>query len=188
MADPFATLIMKMRDMGMFNYLFPFMLGTAMIYGMLRKSRMFGDPEQVMSINAVVAIVSSFMLMAYPVLIGESVEPIFANFFMQGLAAALVMSLILGIVGMFFPADLPKFLGERFNQSGQVMTFIIVAALIGGTIFITSGMINLILPQGMKLDFSEVGGAAGETAIVLIFLALPVYLVFTGGNKSQPSK
>jgi len=80
MANPFETVILNMRETGMFQFMLPFMLSSAIFYGLLRKSQIFGDPARSVTVNAVVALVASFMIWASPIILGIDIETRLASF------------------------------------------------------------------------------------------------------------
>ena len=89
MTSPFDTAIQKMAELGLFKFLFPFMLTAAVFYGLLRKSQIFGDSEKNVAVNAIVALVAGFMVWSYPIIAGIDITLQLANFFMEGLVGSL---------------------------------------------------------------------------------------------------
>ena len=89
-------------------FLLPFTLTSAIFYGALRKSQIFGEPEKNVAVNGVVSLVASMMVWAAPIILGIDIQTSLATFFVQGLFATLVIMVGLVIVGMFAPPDLSK--------------------------------------------------------------------------------
>ena len=58
MSDLFVDVIKKLQDIGAFNFLFPYILTSAIFYGLLRKSQIFGKPDENVAVNGVIAIVA----------------------------------------------------------------------------------------------------------------------------------
>ena len=186
MVTPFETAILKMKEFGMFQFLFPFMLSAAIFYGLLRKSQIFGDPNKNVAINAVVALVAAFMVWSYPILAGVDVETELANFFTQGMSATLVILLGLLICSMFFQPNLPEQINKIFGAKTTFWSVILVAGiLIGGGILVSSGMINVFFPQATS-GIGGIGGLSEDTiltiGVVLLLAVTIVVVVFVGGK------
>jgi len=182
MVSPFETVVLRLKDIGAFQFLFPFMLTAAVFYGLLRKTKLFGPPEKNISVNAVVALVAAFMVWASPVLLGIDVETQLAAFFFQGTVAILVVVIALLIAGTFLPEDLPKYIGEKIKTGWGVGVIVIAGLLIGGAILFSSGLISLFIPGGITV------GVPGEelisiVIIISIMIGTVVVIMFVGGKK-----
>jgi len=187
MASMFEIVINRLREIGAFQFLFPFVLTSAVFYGLLRKTKLFGEAEKNVAVNGVIALIAAFMVWAYPILAGVNVEVQLATFFFQGTTAMLVFVAILLIAGMFLPEDLPKAIGAKMGGRGLGL-IIIAIAIIGFGIFISSGLITFFFPTGLPT-----GGIASEDLImvitVLIILLLPVLvIIFPGREGSKEEK
>ena len=201
MVDVFTIVIKKLQEMGAFNFLFPFMLTTAIFYGLLRKSKLFSvtkkeykrdkggkqiteEVEVGSSVNAIIALVAGFMVWAYPILSGVNIEQQLSMFFMQGTIATLVLIVVLMLTGMFLPPDLPKQLQDLFFKNNKlgVGAILIIAAVVGIIILVTSGLLNLIVgPIFTKIDL---GNDTVLTVVVLGLLILPLIFIFKEGKES----
>jgi len=195
--DVFIIVIKKLQEMGAFNFLFPFMLTTAIFYGLLRKSKLFTirkkeyrrdksgkqteeEVEVGSSVNAVISLVAGFMVWAYPILAGINIEQQLSMFFMQGIIVTLVLIVVLILTSMFLPPDLPKQLQEQFLKGNKVGIILIGAVIVGVIILVTSGLLNLIVgPIFTKINL---GNDTVLTIIVLGLLILPLIFIFKGGN------
>jgi hypothetical protein len=188
MANPFETVILNMRGTGIFQFLLPWMLSTAIFFGLLRKSQIFGEPERTTMINAVVAIVAAFMVWSAPILLGIDMETKLSAFFVQGTSATLVVLLGLMIVSMFFPPDLPKQLGVLLNAKGPAGGVLIFGILIAAGILISSGLIGVILPGFSLAGLGGTGGIGGDTVSTVLMVALllgTVLIIAWGGGKGD---
>jgi hypothetical protein len=179
MVSPFVTVIERLRDIGAFQFLFPFMLTSAIFYGLLRKTKLFGEPEKNVAVNAVVALIAAFMVWAAPILLGIDIETALSKFFVQGLVATLVPLLGLLIVGMFMPEGLTTELKEAFKGKyliGLVIVFILVIAGVA----VASGLVGALFPgvtiPGIPSDWLL---TAGMIAVLIIILAI---IIFVGGK------
>lgn len=186
MANMFETVILKMRETGMYQFLLPFFLSMAIFYGLLRKSKIFGNPSEVVSINAVVAIVASFMVWSAPILLGINVEQQLASFFVHGMTATLVVLVGLLVVSMFFPPDLPGELSKRLNTPKWAAAFLIFGGLIATAVLLSSGLINVFLPEGMQFTGAEItDDLIAEIGVLVLLLGTVLMLVWGGGGESS---
>ena len=193
MVDIFTIVIKKLQEMGAFNFLFPFMLTTAIFYGLLRKSKLFSirkkeytrdkngvqheeEVEVGGAVNAIIALVAGFMVWAYPILSGINIEQQMSMFFMQGTIVTLVFVVVLMLTGLFLPPDLPKQLQEQFLKGNKVGIILVGSVIVGVIILTTSGFLNLIVgPIFTKIDL---GNDTILTVVVLGLLILPLIFIF----------
>ena len=96
MASPFEDVILRLADLGFFKFLLPFLLTAAIFYGLLRKSQVFGKPEENVAVNAIVALVAGFMVWAYPIIAGVDIETQFSTFIFQSTLA--MFAIIIGVM------------------------------------------------------------------------------------------
>jgi hypothetical protein len=169
MTSPFEVVILNLQKIGAFNFLFPFMLTAAVFYGLLRRSQIFGKPEENVAVNAVVALVAAFMVWAYPILAGVNVEVMLSTFFFQGVLATLVVIVGLLIISMFMPKGLGETLSEKLKP-GWLIGIIILGLLIGFGVLFSSGAINIFFPSG-------IGGGISEDLIISIAVVIGLIAV-----------
>jgi hypothetical protein len=138
MTSGLETVLINLNRMGFFAFL-PFLLTAAVFYGLLRRSKLFGEPEKNVIVNAVVALVAAFMVWAYPIISGTSIEEyqlFFSTFFLKGTIATLTIVIGLIIVGMFLPekeglfGTLSEKLKGRFGIGLLVFGLLIAAAVL----------------------------------------------------------
>jgi len=179
MPDLFVDVIKKLQDIGAFNFLFPYILTSAIFYGLLRKSKIFGEPEQNVAVNGIVAIVAALMVLAYPIISGVSIEGLLPPFFAQALVVTLVFMVALMIMGMFLPPDLPKVLSDgllKGNKSGAVL---LVGVFFGFAILFLSGLGNVLLGPNVIATIPE----DTITIIAIILLIIVPILLITWERK-----
>ncbi|MEM5801786.1 MAG: hypothetical protein QXQ18_00115 [Candidatus Aenigmatarchaeota archaeon] len=168
--SPLETVILRLRDLGAFQFLLPFMLTSAVFYGLLRKSQIFGPPEQNVAVNAIVALIAAFMVFSYPILAGVSIEKQLAAFMFQSLVAVLTVAVSIIIAGAFLPENVGKFFSEKLG--GKLFGVVIVAVVFGGIgILFSSGLSSAFFPQGISLELPQ------DVIIGIISIALLVVLV-----------
>ncbi len=183
MANPFDFVILRLNQLGFFQLLL-FMLTSAVFYGLLRKSKLFGEPDKNIVVNGVVALVAAFMVWSAPTLLGIDIVTATTTFFVQGVSATIVIMIALMITGMFAPEGLGKVLQE--NLKGRFLAAVLILGLIVGIgIFFASGISNLFFPAS---TFSS--GINTDTITIIVIGVLMVISVLVivgiggGGGKS----
>ena len=176
MTNPFELVILKLTDLGFFTFLLPFILVAAILYGLLRKSQIFGPPEKNVAINATVAIVASFMVWAAPVIAGIDIEKELAKFFVQSMIASLVIMVAVLAAGMFFGPDLPKTIQEKLGTR-YLGALLVGGILIGITLLVTSGLTSIFFPEGFGEIPEDVIISIATISILIIIIALIVIFV-----------
>lgn len=181
MATMFETAILTMRDLGFFKFLFPFILTAAVMYGMLRKTQIFGDPSKNIAVNAVIALIASMFVWAMPVILGIDIETQLAAFFLQGIAVTLVVMIGLVIIGMFFPPDIAKSLGEKIKGGWFWGVIVTAGILIGIILLISSGLYKVLFPGG-GIGISISNDTLITFGVIALLLGTLVLMVRTGGK------
>jgi hypothetical protein len=189
MADLFTAVIQKLQDIGAFNFLFPYILTAAIFYGLLRKSRVFGPPDENVAVNGIVSIVVALMVLAYPILSGVPIGGLFSPFFTQALVVTLVFMVALMIMGMFLPPDLPKVLADNLLKGNKMGAMLIVGIFFGFLILFLSGLGNVLL--GPNVIATLPSDTITVVAIVLLII-VPILFIVWGGEKTakapEPAK
>jgi drug/metabolite transporter (DMT)-like permease len=141
MTSALETVLINLNKMGFFAFL-PFLLTAAVFYGLLRRSKLFGEPEKNVVVNAVVALVAAFMVWAYPIITGTTIEEyqqFFSTFFLKGTIITLTVVIGLIIAGMFFPEKgIGGTLEEKFKGKFGI-GIVILGLLIGVGVLLASG-------------------------------------------------
>jgi hypothetical protein len=177
MVSPFETVILRLKDLGAFQFLFPFMLTAAVFYGLLRKSQIFGPPERNVAVNAIVALIAAFMVFSYPILSGVNIETQLSAFFFQGLVGFLVVAMGILISGLFLPENVGKIVGEKLG--GKTIGVLAIAIFFGGIgILFTSGLSSIFFPQGVSVEIPQ-DMLIGIFALVLL-IGLVAAIVMPG--------
>lgn len=175
MPTVFEIAILKLQGLGFFQFLLPFILTAAIIYGGLRRAQLFGESEKNVAVNAVVAFVISLFVWAAPIILGIDIETKLSAFFIQGFSVSLIVLIALVLAGMFFPPDLAKNLSEKMKSSVFWGGIIIVALIVGGVIMVSSGLATIIFPRGIDISFSS---TFFSTILVLaVFVAIIAVII-----------
>jgi len=176
LTDPFSSVIIRLKGLGFFNFLLPFMISAAVFYGLLRKSQILGPSERNVAVNGVVAMGISFFIWAFPILQGVNIEEQLSAFFAQSLIATLALMVGVMIVGMMLPPNLPQLLGEKFKAGGAWSLIFVGGLLVGIALLITSGLMGVFFPSGV---ISTIPEDVISIVAVLAFLLITV-IIFVG--------
>ena len=169
MVSPLENVILKLNQLGFFAFL-PFLLTAAIFYGLLRRSKIFGEPEKNVAVNGTVAIVAAFMVWAYPILAGTSVEEyqkLYSTFFFRGTVASLIF--IFGI--MIASMVLPESFTEKSESIKKHVPLILLGIMLIVALFLSSEILSIFGVQTGTID----------TELVYSIVFLVVFIAIIGG-------
>jgi uncharacterized membrane protein len=184
----FADILELWKAYGVFEFYLPFVLMFAIFYGLLAKSKIFGDESKerrVRNINVVISIVAALFVMVSPV--GVSLTTFFGTFFTQTMVILTTMLAFVLIFYMIIPhGSVDDMLKEPMKYAIYLVPFAVLAVL---TIFVSSGALAIF---GIK-----VGGAGGigvpslssqdvvTVVLILVFLLIVIYLTREDKGKGK---
>ena len=132
----FQLLAEQMKNVGLVQYLFPFILLTAIFYAILRKSKLFGES---VAVNGVIAVVASLMIVfGVPVAAGAVFATRLSIFLMQASVFLIIILMAFILASLFYP-KMMDWLPEAF-KTRSVMTTMVALAIV---FFITSGLLGV---------------------------------------------
>lgn len=184
MVTPFTTVIIHLEKLGFFTFL-PFIGSLAVFYGLLKRSKIFGEPEKNVTVNATVALVAAFMIWAYPFLNGVSLEQyemMWSGFFANSFIATLIIVFGLLIASMFFPEGLGKGLSEKIKGGSFWSGVVFLGIIIALVIFFSSSISQTFLPTGIGISTDFLYSIA--TLIVLV-IVVGLVVWFTGKEEAK---
>lgn len=164
MANPFEAITQRMAELGFFDFLLPFLITSAVIWGLLERSRIF---EGKIAVNAVISLSFSFLIWGY--LSSASAMKIglpFSTFVTQVSIMSFVFLLSLVVISMFYP-DFTAQLGESL---GRGATMIGIGIGIAVFLFFSSGLAQILGIGGLV--------AKGDVGIVILMLAVFIIMLF----------
>ena len=187
----FADIIELWKAQGVFEFYLPFVLMFAIFYGLLSKSKIFGDEEKerrVRNINVVVSIVAALFIMVSPV--GVSLTTFFGAFFTQTMVILTTMLAFMLIIFMFIPhTSVGDFMKEPMKYAKYFIPLALVAVL---AIFFASGGPKIfginIGSVGGGLNFPGLGLSSQDIVtliMILGFLLLVLYLTRGGSDEDK---
>ena len=116
----FADLVALAKEYGLFEFYLPFVILFSLMYGLLNKSKIFGDPKEVKkasTINLLISLAAAFYVMAYSPL-GITLTEFFANFFTQTAVILVTLLAFMMIIGLLVPLS-GKEPGEAFKGAAK---------------------------------------------------------------------
>ncbi|MBI4020382.1 MAG: hypothetical protein HY367_03550 [Candidatus Aenigmarchaeota archaeon] len=178
-ANPFPQLLGNLQNLGLFQFMLPFLLALAIVYGVLR----IGVPQIEKTASSLIAIIIAFFIMNYSGQAGIQIAQFFTQIFGGGLivlTGLLIIIIFIGLAG-FKMSDV--FGGEN---KGARWALVLLLAFIGFAIFLGAGGATLLpLPV-------TIGGFGGGdiTAIVffLIIIALAVWFLSRKEEGASPGQ
>jgi hypothetical protein len=166
--NPFELVINKMISLGFYDFLFPFIITSAIFYALLRKSKVFGES---IFINAVIALSIALLIFGFPVIAGISLASPLSTFFAQ--ATVWILILFIGVLlASFFYPDLTKVLLETFRRRTTLMMMI----TIGIVLFITSGLLS-VFTFGFGAPPKPGAPPGPPVDVIAIAVALSIFIV-----------
>jgi len=152
-----ADVITNLENVGIFQFFLPFIILFAVFYGMLTKTKIFGEPKEASKINAIISFAAAAFIMLYPttsVAVFDLTDYL-ANFiggsliYFLGIIVAMITFFM--IVTPLNQGETPKF--ARAGTVGAVVAVVLVIAL-----FLSSGGTQIFPGLNLNLNTGFVGG------------------------------
>lgn len=159
-----ADLINLGKEYALFDLYLPFVILFALLYGLLNKSKIFGEGKQAKNLNLIISLASALFILAYTP-VGITMTQFFSTFF-AGMSIILVTALAFG---MFVFLLLPAVGFHPTENFGEKLAkpLVLIAGLIALGLYISSGG-PLIIP-GIDLGIINLGISSGDIGIILLF-------------------
>lgn len=159
----FTEIVAAWKDYGIFEFYLPFVLMFAIFYGLLRRSKIFGDhtaDKRVNSLNVVISIVAALFVMVYTPA-GVTLTAFFGTFFTQTMVVLTTILCFALILHMLLP---PGAAENLFKDPAKYAKFLVpFAMIIVLIIFFSAGGLEIF---GIKL------GSPGRPTIIFPGLEL----------------
>jgi len=175
MVNPFQLITERLVDLGVFSFFLPWLITAAVMWGLLKRSKIFDT-----TVNAILSIAVSFFVWGFLAQTAFDIGTPLAYFITQGFVFMLVFVFALVGASMFYP-KFSETLSEVFKSSMMVWVFI---GLFFGTIFFTSGLFTVLFPEP-----SGTGVQADVNAMILMLVALIIgILILVGVSRGVGKK
>lgn len=169
-----TQLVTELQALGFYEFLLPWLLTFAIVYGLLTKTGVLGGGKMGHRVSGIVAIVAAFFITPFA-------GPVIASYFTTLFTgASTILAGILVIVLFAAMAGIEIGWGEDSNwkKNGAVLTFIIV------------GIVLIILAaSGQFIGVPVLGANLSAAALFMILVViLAVAFVLVGGNGNDEDK
>jgi len=185
----FADILELWKEQGVYEFYLPFVLMFAIFYGLLAKSKIFGDEDKerrVRNINVVISIVAALFVMVSPV--GVSMTVFFGTFFTQTMVILTTMLCFVMIFYMVIPHDK---VGDVLKDPAKYVKYLVPFALLATlAIFFGSGAPEIfgISLGRITLPWLDLSSQDVVTiGLISIFLIIVFYMT-RGGEGGKEKK
>jgi hypothetical protein len=173
----FFTLI---QNAGIFHFYLPFVLVFAIFYGLLTKSKVFGDDKMSKRLNAIISLIAALYVVGFSPVGVQLIS--FADYigilFTDAAVVIVTLLVFLLILFMLIPT-------KSQDLSGWWNILIVIAALIGIALFFNAGGGAIF---GIFGSFGGGGlGISGQDIAVIVLVIITVFVIYwlTKGEKSE---
>lgn len=179
----FDPLISAAQNAGIFAFYLPFLIIFALLYGLLSRARIFGDPGRMPNaLNAIIAFsVALFVIGFTPA--GVSVSKFLGTFFSQ--TTIVLVTFVVGIIVLILLGEtigpviygfdkqgnkVPS--GQRGFEIGKYGAIILGLVVLG--VFINSGGLQTL---GLGGSGTVIPGISMQDIVILAFIIITVFLI-----------
>jgi uncharacterized membrane protein len=186
----FEDIIATGKGLGLFDFYLPFVLSFAIIYGILRKAKIFGDERVGRTTDLIVAVVLSLFIIGYTP-VGVTLATFFGTMFT---GTVMIVVTLLGTMMILYMFGSLVGVNIREKQSAKKWTalLILVAIIVAAAAFVTSGGMSFFEAAGVGAQLSlpampSIKISAEDVVIfggAILFLAAVVWM-YGGGKESK---
>lgn len=185
----FVEVIAVWKDYGIFEFYLPFVLMFAIFYGLLSKSKLFGEPKEkrVTNINVVVSVVAALFVMVYTP-VGVSLTVFFGTFFTQTMVILTTILCFALILYMILPTGAVE---EMFKDPSKYAKYLIpIAALIVLTVFFSAGGLSIFGVTDISIILPRIGLSTQDIVIfvLIVVFVLVVWFITRGEGSGTEGK
>ena len=167
------------KKTGIFDFYLPFVLSFAIFYGLLEKSKIFGDSskdKKVRNINVIIAFSASLMIIVFTPL--SALVTFLGTMFTQTFVA---MATILSFILIFYMLVPPSKEGDKPIFQKYTKHIAVIAAVIVIAIFISSGgfgifpgLSNIVIGSPGTPSFT----LSTETQLIIVLVIVTVIIIW----------
>jgi len=182
-AQGFQDVISTFKEIGVFQFYLPFLIVFAIFYGLLAKTKLFGDQKIFPVMISLAA--AGFILVYTP--IGITFSQFLTNFVGGAVTVILTFVVIIALVNMLLSGNIIKQpeKGSLLNNVPLVIGLVLVVVI---GVFLASGGTALFpgLKIGTREIFSGIGGLSSTTvALIVLVLGTGLIIWFFGKGKIE---
>jgi hypothetical protein len=158
----FGNLLSKLGELGFFDYVLPFLIIFALIFGILTKTKIFQENK---GINAIIALAVGLMALQF-----GFVSVFFSELFPRlGIGLAIILTILI-LVGLFFDTE------------SQALNYVLLAV---GVIIVIITLASTAEASSWWYSWSFFSGNMGEIFLIVGIVAVMVAVVVTANSKSN---
>lgn len=162
----FADILFQWEALGLFDFILPFLLVFAVVFGILSQMKMFNENR---GINVIIAVSIGLLASRF------TLYTDFLNIISPRLGIGLVVILaILLLAGMFTPKGSVKTVGYVLMGIGVVIFIIIIAQTFN------------VLGYGYGLAGFSTGDIVGYVLLIVLLIGIIVAVAIPGGREKNP--
>ncbi|MEM0243468.1 MAG: hypothetical protein QXS69_00870 [Candidatus Aenigmatarchaeota archaeon] len=169
MVDPISNLIITLNNLGFFKFIIPFILTSAVFYGLLRKSKIFGDPKENMAVNSVISISAAFLVSAAPIIAGIDITQYLSGFLIYTIFVMISIIVIMFLPFIFKPA-LEEVGKKQIDKTSFIFIFFLTLS-----VFI---VIGLVVFRGFAFSISSMEEEVYSTIALIVFLLIFSIIIY----------
>jgi hypothetical protein len=168
-----AGVIEFLKSVGIFEYYLPFIIIFTILYGLLNKSKIFGETGGGRGLNAIVSLAASAFILVYTP-VGTTLTQFFAELWGQ------VAAVLVSIVAIIMLAYVLLPIAGKKEVPSEAKWIIFVVALLGIGMYISAGGLAIFPGVG---EITEVGGlpeiglSASDIVIIAAFIIIIIIVV-----------
>lgn len=184
-----AEFIQAAQAYGVFDFFLPFILMFAVIYGLLVKSKIFGEGKPASTINLVIALAVSAFIMIYPAT-GVTIAGFIAKLFGQTFVVVLTIISFLIVLGLIVPSLTGVHLGSEMIGKKWIPLIIFIILALAITVFISSGgywiFPGVKSPWALSWSFKLPSGEIIAIIVMIVLLLFIIWFVARGEGGGKP--
>jgi len=177
-----ADIVPFLKDIGIYEYYLPFVILFSLIFGLLTKSKIFGEDKKSKNLNVIISLAAAFYIMAYSPL-GVTLTQFFANLFTE-LAVMLVTILaFMMIVALLIPIT-----GKEKMEFPKAAKYIgLFGVLIAAGIYLSSGGMA-IFPGLQEIALPVLGIDPQDLAIIVLIVLTAIVIWWMSKGEGEPKR
>ena len=115
-----GDILFKWEALGVYDFILPFLLVFAIVYGILSSIKIFGDNAR--GIHVIIAVVIGLLSLRYQFFLSTFLSEIFPRL---GIGLAIILSVLI-LVGMFIAKEETRYWGYGLAALGGVIAIVII--------------------------------------------------------------
>ncbi|OGW55105.1 MAG: hypothetical protein A2Y81_05685 [Nitrospirae bacterium RBG_13_43_8] len=173
-----AELVSSAKGLGIFDFFIPFIMMFAIFYGLLYKTKIFGDPSKERAsrtISLVIALAASSYIMVFTPA-GVTISGFLAAYFSKTLVVVLALLGVLIVFYLLMNILKPE---AKWDLSKFGWGALLIAIVLGISIFVSSGGAG-IFPGIKNINIGGLDSGTMAIIVVIILTGLVIYYLISG--------